>query len=506
VRRPSPHPLRRALLPTLIIASVAGLSVAAPAAAEELRPGCAPAGGRFTSASHPGSCWRPFAPTNAFNVRLRPKDPRVVPNSSRIVSRLNAFGRPGPLQYGPGDDGQGFGEKPIYFSRPSDPAYTVRLSEDRRDGGTWGVNGLHGATVRVPEGAAPSPGSDHHMIVVDQEAGWSYELWRVQGRLRGGGELRATWGTRTRHDGDGVGVTPGSSSASGLSILGGIVRPEELLEGDIPHALYLSAHCTNGSAVAPATVGGSDAENACSRRGLPDADAPALGQRLQLGYTDEQIAGMRIPNHSKVLLRAMARYGLILMDTTPDAWHLDAEASVDRTSLGLPDPGVTFAQRANLYTYNRGVHSLWELDQIPGLDGREGSWTRDLRVIDPCVSDSSCPAAAPTSQGPLWPAGGGSAAKPASRTVTASATVTARATVRVRTPMPAKASAKATASARASAKVRSTSRAHHVRAGRAAKASARRLAHARARRTAKARATHRATKLAHARWTAERAR
>jgi hypothetical protein len=496
--------LRRALVSALLTAA-AVLGTAAPAGAEELQPGCAPAAGRFTVASHPGSCWRPFVPDNAFNVRLRPRDPRVVPNSSRIVSRLNGFGRPGPLQYGPGDDGQGFGEKPIYFSRPSDPSYTVRLSEDRREGGGWGVNGLHGATVRVPEGAAPSPGTDHHMIVVDQESGWSYELWRVQGRLRGGGELRATWGTRTRLDGDGVVVTPGSSSASGLSILGGIVRPEELLEGDIPHALYLSAHCTNGGAVAPATVGGGDEENACSRRGLSDADAPALGQRFQLGYTDEQIAAMTIPNHAKVLLRAMARYGLILMDTTPDGWHLDAEASVDRTSLGLPDPGVAFARRADLYTPNRGVHSLWELKQIPGLDGREGSWTRDLRVIDPCVSDGSCPAAAPASQGPLWPAGGASATKPAGRTVTASATVTARVTVRVQTPMPASASAQAKARARASANVRGTSGAHRAEAHRAAKASARRLAHARARRAAKARAKDRASKLARARWTATRA-
>lgn len=488
---------RRRLLPALAVALLAAVSLAAPAAAEELRAGCTPASGLFSGAEHPGACWRPFSPTSPYNQRLLPNDPRVVPNSSRIVDRLNGFGDPGTIEFGPREDGQGRGAKPLYFSRPTDPEFTIRLTQDVRNGGSWGQNPLNGMRIRIPDGAAPGPATDHHMVVIDQASGWSYDLWQVQGAARGGGTLTAAWGGRADLRGNGQVALPGTGSAARMGIAGGIVRPEELLDGDIPHALYLSARCTNGTSVFPSQQDGG--ENDCAGSGAgSNTDAPALGQRFQLGYTDAQIAALRVPAHDKVLLRAIAHYGFFLIDTTGEGWHFDTEASVDRTSLGLPDPGVAFAKAADLPYWAAGKRYIWHLDQIPGVDGKAGSWTKALRVVQPCVSQGTCPAGTPAPSGPdpLWPTTGGgtsSASPAATPTIAATATATATATVRISAPLPATATATATVKARAAVPVRSKPTAkQRAKARKAARAKARRVARIKARKTARARARQRA--------------
>ncbi len=388
-----------AVLATAVAVVVGPAVVAAPVAAAA---GGSPCRLALSATSHPGACWRPFAPSSPFDVRVAPDDPRTVPRSARIVARLRALGPPGPLQFGPGD-GRGWGAKPIYFATARDPLRRVRLSADRRNGGRWGVNGLNGMRIRVPVGAAPSRGSDRHLIVVDQAAGYSYELWRVSRMPDAGGGLRARWGTRARLGGDGRGIRPGSSSVSGLSVLAGVLRPEELLDGEIRHALYLSVRCTSGVAVAPAVAPGPAPEDQCSNLGLPNADAPALGQRFHLPYTDAEIDAVPRPAHERTLLRAMARYGLIVMDATPDPWHVDQSAGIDRLSLGLADPGTAFARRARLPSTDGGRRYAWSLAALRGRDGRPGSWIEDLRVLAPCVSDGSCPWAGPVGGGTAWP-------------------------------------------------------------------------------------------------------
>jgi hypothetical protein len=476
--------LRRVRRLLLVVASVGVVATtAAPATADVVRPGCTPAFGEFSGANHPGACWRPFSASSPFNQRLQPLDPRVEPNSSRMVDRLNGFGTPGTIEFGPREDGQGRGGKPLYFSRPSDPAFTIRLTEDVRNGGSWGKNPLNGMTIRIPEGAAPGPATDHHMIVIDQQSGWSYDLWQVRRRATGGGTLEASWGGRADLNGNGQVTLPGSGSAATMGIAGGIVRPEELIEGDIPHALYMSAKCTNGTSVFPSQQG--DGEKDCAGSGVgSNVDAPALGQRFQLGYTDAQIEALDAPAHDKVLLRAMAHYGIILIDTTGSGWHFDTEASVDRTSLGLPDPGVQFAKSANLPYWDAGKRWIWHLDRIRGVDGKPGSWTTALRALKPCVSEGTCaaPGSVPAGPAPLWPTTGATPSQaPQAPLVTASATVAATATVTVHQPVRAAATATANATAKATVRPKARSAKARAAARRAARAKARRLARSRAR-------------------------
>ncbi|MSW52550.1 MAG: hypothetical protein F2817_16890, partial [Actinobacteria bacterium] len=459
----APHrPASRRRLGRVAALLLLALGALAPAAgADTVRPGCAVLGS-FSAVAHPGACWRPFAPDAPYNQRLLPRDPRTAPDSARIVERFNAFGAPDPMEFGPGIAGEGRGAKPVYWSRPTDPEFRISLTADRRNGGDWGVNDVNGATIRIPEGARPGPAPDRHMVVVDQASGWSYDLWHVGRTATGGGELQAEWGGRASLTGDGrVESAYDSGTAAGMSIVGGIVRPEELIDGDIPHAIYISARCTSGRSVYPSTRTADDGELSCSEIGESDTGAPALGQRFQLGYTDEQIAALPVKAHERVLLRAMAHYGLFVIDTSPGSWHVEQENPVDRTSFGLPDPGLAFAASAAIPYWAEGRRHVWDVAGIRGADGRAGSWRDALRVIDPCVSAGTCPPGSPVpaTPGPLWPTGPVRDTPPATTlpTVTAgdvvkaSATVTTSVTAAVGSPVAATGHATATATATATA-------------------------------------------------------
>ena len=88
----------------------------------------------------------------------------------------------------------------------------------------------------------------------------------------------------------------------GLPILPGLARFDEIKRGRIDHALRFTASQTRRAFVYPARHFASD---------LTDPDLAAMGQRLRLmrGYDIS-----RFPRQSRIVLRALKRYGMILAD------------------------------------------------------------------------------------------------------------------------------------------------------------------------------------------------
>ena len=143
---------------------------------------------------------------------------------------------------------------------------------------------------------------DRHVIVVDRARCRLYELFSAypqDGGARWTAGSGAIWNLRSNR------LRPRSwtsADAAGLPILPGLARFNEVKRGRINHALRFTAAQTRRAFVYPARHFASD---------LTDPDLPAMGQRLRLkrGY---HIAGF--PRQTRIVLRALKRYGMILAD------------------------------------------------------------------------------------------------------------------------------------------------------------------------------------------------
>src|SRR5918995_2507133 len=144
------------------------------------------------------------------------------------------------------------------------------------------------------------PSADHHVVVVDRDNCKLYETHDSK-RLAGGAAWRAyagaTWDLRSnklRPDGW------TSADGAGLPILPGLARYDEVRRGKIDHAIRISVPATRKGWIYPARHDVSD---------NTDPRLPQMGMRLRLKKSFDV---KRFPPQSRVVLKAMKRYGLIV--------------------------------------------------------------------------------------------------------------------------------------------------------------------------------------------------
>jgi hypothetical protein len=186
------------------------------------------------------------------------------------------------------------------------------------------------------EGGSSSDG-DRHVIVVDRDRCKLYELFAAFPR-NGGRSWKAgsgaIWSLKSNR------VRPAgwtSADAAGLPILPGLARYEEVKRGRIDHALRFTVSRTRKAYVYPARHFASNDDN---------PDLPAMGQRLRLKASFDV---SRYPRQSRVVLKALQEYGMIVADNGSD-WFLS----------GAPSSG-------------------WDNDDLHSLGGVKGS---DFEVVD----------------------------------------------------------------------------------------------------------------------------
>ncbi|MCC7119422.1 MAG: carboxypeptidase regulatory-like domain-containing protein [Anaerolineales bacterium] len=174
----------------------------------------------------------------------------------------------------------------------------------------------------IPENAQREWGSDHHILTIDTETCTLYEIYdaSLDGATWSGGS-GAIWDLNSnalRPD------TWTSADAAGLPILPGLVRYDEILAGEIKHALRFTAEETAGY-VWPARHQTSDPQN----------DIPPMGARFRLkaGY---DLSGF--PPEIQVLLQAMKTYGIVLADNGSN-WYVSGapDSRWDNDTLHLLD-------------------------------------------------------------------------------------------------------------------------------------------------------------------------
>jgi hypothetical protein len=189
----------------------------------------------------------------------------------------------------------------------------------------------------VPIEGGRSSSGDRHVIVVDRSKCKLYELYAAY--PQNGGKTwhagsGAIWSLRSNH------LRPKtwtSADAAGLPILPGLARYDEVKRGAINHALRFTVSRTRNTFVYPARHQASSDS---------DPSLPPMGLRLRLR---KGFPVSRYPRQSRIVLRALQRYGMIVADNGSD-WYVS----------GAPSPG-------------------WNNDDLHSLGGVTG---RNFEVVD----------------------------------------------------------------------------------------------------------------------------
>jgi len=154
----------------------------------------------------------------------------------------------------------------------------------------------------IPWDAQPDPSLDHHVIVVDRERGYLYELF--QGARNSDGSWDASNGAKWNLRSDATRPLRWTSAdAAGLPIFPGLVRWDEVDSGYIAHALrFVVGHSQQGF-VWPAT----HAAGTCAL----GSNCPPMGLRVRL-KKDVDLSGFSW--RMRVILRALKEYGMFVAD------------------------------------------------------------------------------------------------------------------------------------------------------------------------------------------------
>jgi len=261
---------------------------------------------------------RPYDASFAFNQAI-PAGVATDARSDAIVSQLDANTAASKAVMTSSSD-----VPPVYIAKPTDPLYTVNV-------------GGQTTRFRVPAGAVPGGGSDTPMVILDPShpdfgADTELRLWQAS---ISGSTLSAAGAGLFHYNSDGAILNPtgtrsigvpfrGQGTGSGLSIMAGLIRPEEVRRGQIDHALrfaYSASDFTNRFR-APATK--TDQPNGTSTRN--PATAMDMGMRLQLDPA-VNCAARTVPGKAdsspetrylRMLCTTLQRYGMIAVDGTGD--------------------------------------------------------------------------------------------------------------------------------------------------------------------------------------------
>jgi hypothetical protein len=148
----------------------------------------------------------------------------------------------------------------------------------------------------------PKPGNgDRHVLVLEKDGCWLYELFHgaVSKSGQWSADSTAIWDMTINEQRP---YTWTSADAAGLPVFVGLARYDEVAAGAINHALRFTVPTTQEAFVLPATHWASTTTN---------PNAPPMGLRLRLKASFDIST---FPADDQVILTALKKYGMILAD------------------------------------------------------------------------------------------------------------------------------------------------------------------------------------------------
>ncbi|MGA7684939.1 MAG: hypothetical protein WCC32_18490 [Terriglobales bacterium] len=236
----------------------------------------------------------PFPADNLWNENIASAP--VDPNSDAIITFI---GTNVPLHpdFGSGlYAGQSIGIP--YIVKSGSPLVKIdyKLYGDESDPGPMPI------PSNAPIEGYPKPGNgDRHVLVLDRDNCWLYELYDSHELKNGNWNAGsgAVWNLladETRP------YTWTSADAAGLPIFPGLARYDEVAAGAINHALRFTLQYSEAAFTPPASHWAANSTNQY---------AAPMGMRMRLKASYD-ISGF--PQQSQVILRALQQYGMIMAD------------------------------------------------------------------------------------------------------------------------------------------------------------------------------------------------
>ncbi len=255
----------------------------------------------------PPEHFRFFSPTSFWNSAVdRPL--ALDPDSAALAGALAAeVRRELDAGEGPSISTTSYGV-PVYTVPADQPTVRVALRSPTP------APALQAAfdAVPLPPDARASQGTDANLVVYQPARDRLWEFWRLR---RGPEGPEASWGGAMRHVSTNPGVYgpqawPGAqpwwgSSASSLSIAGGLIRLEDLRRGYVNHALALAVPAVRAGVYSlPARRSDGQSEDPLA---LPEGAHLRLDPELDL-------ASLKMPPLTRLIAEAAQRYGIFVRD------------------------------------------------------------------------------------------------------------------------------------------------------------------------------------------------
>jgi hypothetical protein len=268
--------------------------VSAATATSEGKSATAAIGLRF------GRTQRPYTADSPWNTPI-PASATVDPNSAAMIATI-AVNNNGKLRSSPNQYAY-----PVHFANATTPRVTLVCT-----GLVW-VNAANGSAAKlrtkelphvpIPVDARPGKGDDDQIIVIDTETGDEYDVYRF---TPPNGCQNVTKYERGVFR-DAVETTYISRGA-GVPYLAGLIRPWEIEQGRIEHALAF-AYATNrlGRCVYPA----SKTDGKVDR-----LDVLPEGARLRLDPTLDVESIPGLDRTGRIIARALQEYGAYNIDNS----------------------------------------------------------------------------------------------------------------------------------------------------------------------------------------------
>lgn len=268
-----------------------------------------------------------FSPSSFWYTQIPAYAP-LHPNSANYVKE---FLRQKTAYYGNVSINTWSYSSPVYTVDSIATTVSVTQWDCQRKGFLDAGLKLQWATVPIPDYAAPASGTDGEMTIYQPATGTIWEFWRAS--KDSSGQWKACWGGRMQYANSGNGIWPAyyGVTATGLPFLGGQITAEELVRGEIRHAIGIALVDVEAAKIFSWPAVRSDGYNP---QNLPNRIPEGLRFRLDPAVN---VDSLPMTAAGKTIAKAAQKYGFVVWDRA-GSLSLRVQNPLSYTLIGQTNP------------------------------------------------------------------------------------------------------------------------------------------------------------------------